>query len=168
MLSRYPILESHVVPLPSSKDNRYFLEARLNVSGKDVWAYVVHLGLPAQDREDETVVLLQHVESRRGPAIIAGDFNSCPHVVCPDYDGRMDTVYDTMAAKFVDTYKVTSASHNESDPAAFTYEAQKLTHRIDYVWVTADFIVHDAKSVTSAAAIHGSDHVPVLATLELP
>lgn len=168
VLSRYPILESTVLQLPSSKDNRYFIEAKLDVHGTAVWLYALHLGLPAQDREAEMAQVLSRAAAHAGQArILAGDLNSCPHVVCPDYDGRMDNVYDTVrSAGYADTY-VAATGKNESDPAAFTYEATNLTHRIDYVWVTPEFNVLDARSVRSEAALHGSDHVPVLVTLKL-
>ena len=39
---------------------------------------------------DLMTVLLDHANARSGPRIVAGDLNSCPHVVCPDYAGRME------------------------------------------------------------------------------
>ncbi|MFA5860494.1 MAG: endonuclease/exonuclease/phosphatase family protein [Candidatus Thermoplasmatota archaeon] len=166
VLSRYPITESAVLQLPSTKDNRYFIEARLDVHGTPVWLYALHLGLPAQDREDQIAQVLSRAATHPGDRrILAGDLNSCPHVVCPDYEGRMDNVYDSVRANYTDTY-VAATLKNESDPAAFTYEATNLTQRIDYVWVTPGLDVLSARSVRTEAAIRASDHVPVIVTLK--
>lgn len=165
VLSRHPILSWETVPLPSTKDNRYFVEARLDVGGTEVWAYAVHLGLPAQDRMDENAVLLARAATREGPSVLAGDWNSCPRIVCPDYEGGPDDVYEKMVAQYADAR--VAAGHPENDDASWTFEATNLTHRIDYVFVSPEFDVREQYTVRTQDALDASDHLPVVAVLAL-
>lgn len=163
LLSRFPILEANVVPLPSTEDNRYFLEARLDVHGTDVWAYAVHLGLPAEDRMAQTTVLLDRAASRSGPRILAGDWNSCPTSACPEYEAGEDDVYPRMTAAFADAR--VAAGHPVDDEAGLTYEATRLHERIDYVFVSRDVQVVSQGTIRSPSALAASDHLPVVAVL---
>lgn len=165
LLSRFPIRESHVVELPSSEDNRFFLEARLDVHGRDVWVYAVHLGLPAQDRMEENAILMARAESRLpAPVLLAGDFNSCPRVTCPSYEGRDDDVYEQVTRRFADAR--VAAGLPENDASAVTYPEDG--ERLDYVFVSNDINVTSFQTIASPAARAASDHLPVLAEVTLP
>jgi endonuclease/exonuclease/phosphatase family metal-dependent hydrolase len=169
ILSRYPVLGSHVYPLPSGSDDRFFTEARLDIRGTPVWVYAVHFTLPREDRLAETQVLLAQAATRTGPGIIGGDFNSCPSMLCPDEENKGDApddVYLQMTAKYRDPSQVLGRDAN--DTAAFTYDATAPDQRIDYLFVTSDIEVISADTVKTPAARRASDHLPVRADLRIP
>jgi endonuclease/exonuclease/phosphatase family metal-dependent hydrolase len=141
------------------------VEARLDVRGRDVWVYAVHLGLPAQDRMDQTGVLLARAATRDAPRVLAGDFNSCPTPTCPEFEGGPDDVYETVTRDHADTRVAAGLPANDAD--ALTYEATRPHERIDYVFATDDFDVLEQRTVRSEAALAASDHLPVVAVLRL-
>lgn len=165
LLSRFPIREAHVHALPSTSDNRFYLEARLDAHGRDLWVYVVHLGLPTEDRLAQADALLARAATR-SPRILAGDFNSCPGGLCPEYEGEADDVYErVLRAGHRDAW--TEAGGARDDPAAFTYEAARPFERIDYVFVGEGLRVSRAETVRTPGALAASDHLPVLAHVAL-
>lgn len=165
LLSRFPIREASVHALPSTTDNRFYLEARLDAHGRDLWVYVVHLGLPAEDRVAQADLLLARAATR-SPRILAGDFNSCPAGLCPEYEGAPDDVYErVLRAGHRDAW--TDSGGARDDPAAFTYEAARPFERIDYVFVGEGLRVTRAETIRASTALAASDHLPVLASVQL-
>lgn len=168
ILSRHPIVEWHTHPLPSNSDNRWFTEAKLDVAGKEVWVASVHFGLPREDRLAQTTALLQHYAERGGPYVVAGDFNSCPHGLCPEGQqagDAVDDIYPQLTARLDDAWVRTGGDAN--DTAAWTYDATQPYERIDYAFVTADVEVVSYRVVRTDAAVRASDHLPVAVELRL-
>lgn len=164
LLSRHPIREATYHALPSTTDNRFYLEARLDVHGQDLWVYVVHLGLPAPDRLAQSEALLARAQAR-APRVLAGDFNSCPEGLCPGYEGGPDDVYArVLAAGHQDAW--TAAGGARDDPAGFTYDSARPFERIDYVFASEGLRVLRAETVRIPGALAASDHLPVLAVLQ--
>lgn len=161
VLSRFPIQSHETIQLASKKDHRFVVEARLDVRGQNVTVYAVHLGLPANERQDQIAHILARVANQTGPVILAGDLNSCPFVICPDAEGGNDTVYQEVVARLNDTVAT------PQDPAYWTYEATNLTQRIDYVFANGVFNVIETRVIRSEAALAASDHLPVVATLRV-
>jgi endonuclease/exonuclease/phosphatase family metal-dependent hydrolase len=166
VLSRHPIVSWQAVELPAKKDNRFLVQATLDVRGRNVTVLAVHLGLPQDEREAQIREVLARVASAPGPVVLAGDFNSCPFRVCPDYDGPNDTVYQETARVLRDGYLVAGGADPDA-PEAWTFDAASLTHRIDYVFVDSAWDVAAYRSVRTPAALAASDHVPVVAELRL-
>lgn len=166
LLSRFPIREWTTRELPSESDDRWYVEARLDVAGKDVWVYAIHLSLPHEDRIAQTRALLEQAATHAGPRVLAGDFNSCPGGLCPDYEeGVPDDVYARIGAEYEDAW--TAAGNAVDDPAGYTYDATAPFMRIDHVFVSHDISVTSVERVRSSAAVRASDHLPVVAQLRL-
>lgn len=166
VLSRLPITEARHVALPSESDNRFFTEVKLDVDGKPVWLFAVHFGLPREDRLAQLDVLLDAAAARAGePVVLAGDFNSCPASPCPDTDDAADDIYARLVALYEDAW--VAAGFDANATAGYTYDAVAPYERIDYVFVSPEIEVIDARVVTTERARAASDHLPVLVTLRL-
>ncbi len=164
-LSRLRILEASWHRLPTTTDNRFFLEARLDAGGRDLWVYGVHMGLERPDRVDQVDALLARA-ALHSPRLLIGDFNSCPEGLCPDFDGAPDDVYSrVLAAGHVDAW--VAAGHNATAAEGWTFETVAPMERIDYVFASPDIRVLSAQRVRSDAVLRASDHMPVLAVVEL-
>ena len=164
ILSRHPIAEWQARELPSASDDRWYTEARLDVGGRPVWVYAVHLALPHEDRMAQTSAILAQAATRDAPRILAGDFNSCPEPVCADYaPGVPDDVYARITASYQDAWRV--ANPGAPEELGYTYEARAPEVRIDHVFVSDGIEVRGATVHRSEAALAASDHLPVLAVL---
>jgi endonuclease/exonuclease/phosphatase family metal-dependent hydrolase len=75
LLSRYPLLDPQVIPLPGIKEKRSVLTAKLNVNGTPVTVMVTHLGVTLKDRQMQMPRLMDVIRAVHGPKIIMGDFN---------------------------------------------------------------------------------------------
>jgi endonuclease/exonuclease/phosphatase family metal-dependent hydrolase len=165
LLSRHPIEEASYVGLTSSEDRRAFIKARIQVAGADVWIFVVHLGLEAEDREVQTEEILREASQVRGHRILAGDFNSCPGGLCLGYPGPPDEVYDRVTSFYKDVW--VEAGFSPDDPDGNTYPSQRPVKRIDYIFVSIGLRVEGVERIRTEASMRASDHLPVLASLEL-
>lgn len=167
ILSRHPVEEWRAYKLPSTSDNRFFTEARIDVGGTDVWVYAVHFALPHAGRVAQADALLAQAATRAGPKILAGDFNSCPSGLCAGYEENVsDNVYAQITASYQDAW--VAAGHDAEDPAGLTYEVGNPHERIDHVFASAEWRVLSAEVVRTPSALAASDHFPVLAVVALP
>ncbi len=165
LLSRYPILEAGYISLPSTVDHRALLEARLEVGGTDLWVFVTHFALGREDRQAEVQEVLARTQRVGGPVIIAGDFNSCPDGLCPEYEDGPDTVYQSIIALYNDVW--TEAGFGMNDPGGYTFSSSEPFERIDYIFVSTDITTSSAERIRTDLAVEASDHLPVLAVLEV-
>lgn len=159
LLSRLPVEEWRVHRLPTTTDNRFVLEARLDAGSRgDLWVFATHFGLELPDRDLQADALLR-IAGDRSPRILVGDFNSCPTGKCPDFDGAPDAIYARLVAEHADAW--VERGHDPDDAAGFTYDARDPSMRIDYVFLHG-LEVADAVRVRSGAALQASDHLPVV------
>lgn len=165
LLSRHPILEAEYLGLTSMEDRRTFIRARISVDGSDVWIFVVHLGLEAEDRTVQTEEVLREASQARGHRILAGDFNSCPGGLCPGYEGPSDAVYATITTFYRDVW--VESGFSRDDPQGYTYPSQNPAKRIDYIFVSVGLRVEGVERMRTPASIRASDHLPVVANLQL-
>lgn len=86
------------------------------------------------------------------PAIVAGDINATP--VAP--------AWQALAARGVDAFAVAGSGEG------FTSNVTALTRRIDGVFPSTGITVRAAQVIDTADVRIASDHLPVLAELELP
>ena len=110
-------------------------------------AISTHLGLDHAERVDHTGSLLGLIDGYDGPAVLGGDLNARPH-----QDAAM---------------MLGERLHDVWIPAVGpgrTYPASSPEARIDYLYVSGQVEVLDADVVSTDA----SDHLPVVADLELP
>lgn len=164
ILTRHPVQEWHTYELPSTSDDRWFTEARIDVRGRDVWIYAVHFALPHEGRILQADAVLAQAATRTGPKLLVGDINSCPSGLCAGYEeGVPDDVYAKITAHYQDAW--VAAGRAADDPAGLTYEVGNLHERIDYVFASPEFRVVSAEVVHTEATRAASDHLPVMAAL---
>jgi len=153
-LSKYPILEDgrgdrEGYPPWMSLIIRW---VRLDVNGKPIELAGVHLARPfyPELQQDDIVALTAFVQSRRGPLILAGDFNMAPWTVKLKRFtkatglGRFNTFYPTWPMRLRDIPVLPFVP-------------------IDNVFASSDF----AKIGATVGPRLGSDHRPVIADLAL-
>jgi len=122
-------------------------------------------------------------EANGGPVILAGDINTSPTVNYPEPPGPGNPLAPEYAALvqagFVDplppnpTPVARSATWvpSRNSYAALPYQETKTDERYDYLMVRSgaahEWIIRDARTVIDAPDAHLSDHVGVLAELDL-
>ncbi|NHJ14199.1 MAG: hypothetical protein EAX95_11015 [Candidatus Thorarchaeota archaeon] len=164
LLSKYPIASASYHMLSSEELPRVLLETVVRIGSLDLNVFVVHLGLSYVDRTtqaDEVTAIMNGVS---GSKILMGDFNTLPTgapelgVESPD-----DTIYQDISTYLNDTW---TAAGNPLNPVnGYTWPSTEPYERIDYIWVSSDISVLSCAVVSSAT---GSDHLPVVAGIQLP
>ena len=153
ILSRYPILSSDTRPLPpqSLLIRRGTVQAEIDIGGGRlslINTHFAHRGSNAPARLEQAGAL---VGSWLGAprTVITGDFNAAP---------------DSEAmAVLIESGLVNVAGEACRQPV-LTSPAAAPSRQIDYIWVTADLGFRDCVVPSQAA----SDHLPVVATINLP
>lgn len=151
ILSEHPILSSRntLLPRPQGGEQRGLLEAVVNVRGVRVRIANTHLQHnSAVERTAQVERIMDLLAGSEEPVVLTGDLNAVPHSpeIAPLY-----TRYDDAWVE-----------GGEGD--GFTFSAADPDRRIDYVFVSPEI------AVESTAVLHttASDHLPVVADLELP
>lgn len=146
ILSRYNIYEHKNIRLPGSigREPRYCLLARLRLPDGYLTIMCTHLGLNRNDRAEQIAVLTKIAIQSQDPLILMGDFNSKPDELTPLLQILTDT-----GALF---------------GAPNTYPADNPQHRIDYILISPQITCTNLYVPPSDA----SDHLPVIADLQLP
>jgi endonuclease/exonuclease/phosphatase family metal-dependent hydrolase len=178
ILSRYPIISSENLNMDDSGLVPQ-LRAYLSVNGQTIAAYSVHLpepigqvqrirlpfvkGVPSpllryddSARNGEIDTLLTTLKAEKVPYIVAGDFNT----------SDQGATYSTLASQLGDTYREAGIGLGGSWPAAGQASWSRFMPtlmRIDYIWHSSAFRATEAQVGPGL----GSDHLPVVATLEL-
>lgn len=143
ILTKYPIEEYEISPLPSEGEQRTLLRAGLNVNGNSVYIYNTHLGLNQSERDRQIEEILKILGEQKN-FLIAGDFNSSV-----DKLGAITEKYIDCAS-FVNNY------------GDVTFENNGLRERIDYLFVSKEFEIKSYYVHVSDA----SDHYPVISLLK--
>ena len=155
LLSRFPILSVALHPLIVPQDermmgaryeNRVILEARLDVSGKELGVLVTHFGL----HEDEIMLAAKTVTSLAEgyplPLVVMGDFNATP---------------DHAAIALLKSYFADTAA--ASDAPLYTFPSHEPREKIDYIMTCGEFSLLSIDT----PPIFTSDHLPLVAEFEL-
>ena len=128
---------------------RGFVSARLTRPEASVTAISTHLGLSSRERPMQAEEILQRLPA--GPLILAGDLNDV--VDSPAVARLTGALIDCQAAA--------------EDPSSPTFPARAPDTRIDYILVNDAFRPISCRVGSSEAAAHASDHLPVIAEVEL-
>ncbi len=181
VLSRYPILSSENVELIANDATQESIQQRvtLSVEGQTIAVYNIHLSEPVGEvkrltlpfggdaadsllhyddtkRNQQISTLLAKLKTEKLPYIVAGDFNTSSQGV----------TYGWLAAPLADTYREAGIGLGQSWPAAGEAgwpDYVPPLMRIDYIWHSPEFRALEAHQGPKL----GSDHLPLLATLEL-
>ncbi|MBI5667097.1 MAG: endonuclease/exonuclease/phosphatase family protein [Chloroflexi bacterium] len=176
-LSRFPILEQTYFDFPTP-GKRMPLRTLLDINGQPVAVYNVHLAWPARQkprfglhannfylnvvfgfddrtRNDQITYLIERLRAEPYPYIVAGDFNT----------SASSATYQRLAAFMHDSFREAGTGLGTSWPVSAARGLPPLLPpliRIDYIWHSDAFRAVEAY----AGPYLGSDHLPVLATLE--
>lgn len=154
ILSRFLIQKSDHQKYENRREaeRRGMLRVEVEVDGQTINFVTTHLDYQYEDdRLFETEQMLQFLAEVKGPLIVAGDFNDEPP----------GSAYKLMLTRFEDAWVRSRAKGD-----GLSYPADKPAKRIDYVFSrTSDGIKAKKAWVVTTLA---SDHVPVVADLELP
>jgi len=178
ILSRYPL--ETVEPIDLENDGvATQVRATINLNGQTVALYNVHMYLPLggvqrfpppidnpfvnmlayyddSARNAQIDQLLTLTSAEEHPYIVAGDFNMSDNAV----------KYQEIAAVMRDSQRDAGFGFGNTWPIAQTWGLPGLIPtvlRIDYIWHSDEF---SARSISRGQFV-GSDHLPVMATLEL-
>ncbi len=152
ILSRFPIQKSSnlLYRAVGGGEQRGLLQAVVDVDGHPVVFCSTHLDHRSDDATRRACIpeILKAMEAHRGlPFILAGDFNDQP-------GSRFDVEMNT---HFKDAWRLAGIS------GGGTYPTNHPNRRIDFIWIQGP-IKALAAEVRSG---DGSDHLPLLATLQL-
>ena len=133
-------------------ERRGFIRAEVRIDGQLVNFVTTHLDYQYEDgRVFEAQQLLAAMKDVKGPLIVVGDFNDVP----------AGEAFKLMRQSFEDAWSQTRPSDE-----GFSYPADKPAKRIDYIMARQTDRIR-AKRVWIVDTL-ASDHVPVVADLELP
>jgi endonuclease/exonuclease/phosphatase family metal-dependent hydrolase len=138
LLSRYPVLDTETLLLPSELEQTGIIRAELDVGGQPVQAFAIWLGLTPEERARQLDAALPFIAAHPGPAAFGGDFNSKPD--SPEYTR-------IAAAGLTDPFPALGLGSPPTDPAL------NPTKRIDFVWLR-DLVPVEARLLDSTASDH--------------
>lgn len=149
ILSRWPILNVSTLDLSFSRlERRIAVAARFEADRGSLSVVATHLALVDRTRHRQVRELLEHPQLLTGPAILLGDMNAWRR------------------CKATRALEVAMRGHGELEwPPSFPAAAPVFA--LDRVYARGARIV-DVRAHTTAAARRASDHLPVLAQVELP
>src|ERR1041385_2672464 len=154
ILSKSPILatDHHLYLNTREVERRGFIRAEVRIGGKLINFVTTHLDYQYEDgRVYEAQQLLAAMKDVKGPLIVVGDFNDVPS----------GGAYGLMHQTFDDAWAQTRPSDD-----GFSYPADKPAKRIDYILTRQTDRIRPKRAwIVDTLA---SDHVPVVADLELP
>ncbi|MFW9985624.1 MAG: endonuclease/exonuclease/phosphatase family protein [Candidatus Odinarchaeota archaeon] len=157
ILSKYPIQSYESIILHSPSEDDTLLRADIEISGQQISIYAVHFSaFSSTDRRIQADTGIPWVTSTGNSLKIwAGDFNVDAYTT----DAVDQSIYADITTHFNDTFTTALAqTGNLTWPSTGPYE------RIDYIFVTPTITVLSYVVPSSLA----SDHLPVVAQLQLP
>lgn len=148
ILSRYPIVESSILPLPTSwgAEPRTALRALIATPYGELEVWCTHLGLSYREREHQVATILAAVERSLFPSVVLGDFNALPEA--PEIQAVAGRLLDAGAAM-------------GDDRGTFYIGSSQELPRIDYIFLDSGLQPVGYQVIDSGA----SDHLAVAADI---
>jgi endonuclease/exonuclease/phosphatase family metal-dependent hydrolase len=148
LLTRHPIIEVHRLNLSlDGREPRGALAATLDVGGTPVHVLATHLGLRVRERQFQVQQLVAHLDSvQHSLLVVLGDINdwvplrSVAHVL----DRRLGTA-----------------------PRLRSFPSSRPMLSLDRIWIRPAAALRDTFVHRSALARRASDHLPVVAEIDL-
>jgi len=166
ILSRFPIhlvKADSLLPGNHRREPRGALWVELELPWEESRLQILntHLSIYPKERYEQAAALFTDgwIDEawKCGPVILAGDFNAHP---------GMDT-YELMAKRLLDVQISPPSGTAKSAPSS-TWISRRPLVRIDHIFTSHnDFCVHSARVIDSQLAANASDHLPLVADLEL-
>ena len=161
VLSRHPIENVRIACLPRRRDDREpraLQWVRLLTTSGPLNVLNTHLGLDRLERKIQAAALLGRdwVDDAcaTGPTVVCGDFNARPRSL----------VYRMLTERLRDAQLVVPHEHTPLS----TFPSLLPLLRIDHVLVSPDVEVQACSVVRGKLARLASDHLPLIADIELP
>ncbi|WP_299958215.1 endonuclease/exonuclease/phosphatase family protein [uncultured Modestobacter sp.] len=162
VLSRLPVLTSHVHRLPGGGEPRSALRSLVQLAGATLWVTTTHLSsAAAADRAVQAAAVADLHTDPAEPAVVVGDLNAAPDA--PELAA--------LRVHLADAWELAAQRSDQSGRFSL-HAGQGLTHparrprvRIDQVWVSAGVGVRGARVLDGSGA---SDHHPLLVDLQVP
>ncbi len=149
ILSRYPITALSVLDISHSRfERRGVLAAQFSSEVGNLSVVATHLSLVDRTRQRQVQSLLDHPQLRAGAAILLGDMNAWRQ---------------SKATRTLD--QALQAHHNLEWPASFP--AARPVLALDRIYARGAKVL-DAEAHVTMASRRASDHLPVVARVELP
>ena len=147
ILSTYPIIQAqnYLLTKIGESEQRGLLEIVVDIKGHKLNIYNTHLALTANERHIQLNEIIQLSDAKKGPKVIMGDLNATPQ----------SAELKTLASHLHDAF----AEQND----AYTYDAEGIPKRIDYIFASKEIKTSQAKVIYTP----GSDHYPIIVTLTL-
>lgn len=148
--------EKYDLTYGSAREPRYCLRTDLEVvSGAVLHVFNCHLGLAARERRFQRDRMLSDAillaRDLRHPVVLMGDFNDSPFSV----------VHSSLRLHFRDAFRATGKRWGP------TFRAGLIPVRLDHIYVSPGIRVLDCFVRNDPLARVASDHLPVLATVEI-
>ncbi len=165
LISKYPILEAEVIPIPDPEikddfgyyETRGILKAKLDIAG-GITVLQVHVGLNVSESQNAVVTLCRIIDETEGSIILMGDFNMRPDNFLLDLIRERLQEIRPLEPGYHHTFP--SWTHDAQIPD----QSRKYRYcKIDYIFASHHFRQLDCK----VHRVRVSDHMPLLATLEL-
>lgn len=161
ILSRYPIKDSEIVPLPYYRSafnsrKRIALNAIIDVGGKEVLISNVHLDLRInikQRIEQARAVIKKLNAAKEQRIVMAGDFNTVPFY----WLGRAVPIFYAGQRKKLNQYLKERGFETHLDEIGYTMNFAVLRLSLDSVYVKGVKIFNFGVERT----VHVSDHKPI-------
>lgn len=155
ILSRYPIIETSLEPLPSATDKRAYISATIDLGDKEINVIVTHFSydgsniIDTDNRFDQANTIIDSTHALNADLLI-GDFNAISNL----------TEYSIIRTLFNDSWlTVYPSGINGTSYNGATSEE----YRIDYIFYT-NIICTACEVITESTA---SDHKPVVAIFSI-
>ncbi|MHA1650387.1 MAG: endonuclease/exonuclease/phosphatase family protein [Candidatus Helarchaeota archaeon] len=161
LLSRYPIVNITAYDMPTIQLERVLIHGTIQLNSTfTLDVFVTHLGLSNDNTTAQIQFILDKTSKIPGPKVLMGDFNlwnNTPQI-------------KNVTSFFIDT----ASAYNPSNPGDTfpSWPAPEPGNRIDYIFATNFTALIDSHVVTDmipgihAAYEFGSDHLPVVTTLQ--
>ncbi len=149
-LSKYPLTDARTlhIPDPERTEDAYYEHRCIGVSrvmlpdGRGIKFITSHFGLAKGEQRNAVKTLCDELDRTDGPVIVMGDFNTTPddEILAPIY-ARLNSVDDDIP----------------------TFDAENPDRKIDYIFVSNEFTVHQ----TWVHMTQASDHLPLICDVEI-
>lgn len=166
VISKYPILETEIIPipLPQYKDEargyepRSISKVKLDIAD-GITLLQVHIGLSVTEAQNAIVTLCDVIDKTDGPIILMGDFNIRPNNFLLDRIRQRLTEALPKGEGYIHSFP--SWTEDAQLPERVKYYP---FCKIDYIFASHHFKILDCEVLKDRV----SDHLPMTAVLELP
>jgi len=148
LLSRWPMTKSAVIDLSlPGREPRDAIDATIDCEGTALRVVATHLGLRPAERAEQARRLTAAIGRHAQPTLLAGDIN--------------EWLMPRRALRALH-------AHFGESPARATFPAPAPLIALDRIWASPASLLHSVRVHRSKLARRASDHLPLIADIELP